>query len=115
VLSNGHAGFGGRSGETHQRKRRQGAPGRPNIAEGKTHKEALRYLAGYNGQLVVTDGQVIVGAMLSQHPAGRTLQSPPAVGGAGGWLAAGLGAAGQAAVAGRAGLPTVLRWRRAWA
>ena len=85
------------------------------IAEGKTHKEALRYLAGYNGQLVVTDGQVIVGAMLSQHPAGRTLQSPPAVGGAGGWLAAGLGAAGQAAVAGRAGLPTVLRWRRAWA
>jgi hypothetical protein len=44
VLSNGHAGFGGRSGETHQRKRRQGAPGRPNIAEGKTHKEALRCL-----------------------------------------------------------------------
>jgi hypothetical protein len=44
VLSNGHAGFGGRSGETHQRKRRQGAPGRPNIAEGKTHKEALRSL-----------------------------------------------------------------------
>jgi hypothetical protein len=85
------------------------------IAEGKTHKEALRYLAGYNGQLVVTDGQVIVGAMLSQHPAGHTLQSPPAVGGAGGWLAAGLGAAGQAAAAGRAGLPTVLRWRRAWA
>jgi hypothetical protein len=44
VLSNGHAGFGGRSGETHQRKRRQGAPGRPNLAEGKTHKEALRAL-----------------------------------------------------------------------
>ena len=44
MLSNGHAGFGGRSGETHQRKRRQGAPGRPNIAEGKTHKEALRAL-----------------------------------------------------------------------
>jgi hypothetical protein len=44
VLSNGHAGFGGRSGETHQRKRRQGAPGRPNLAEGKTPKEALRAL-----------------------------------------------------------------------
>jgi hypothetical protein len=44
VLSNGHAGFGGRSGETHQRKRRQGAPGRPNVTEGKTHKEALRSL-----------------------------------------------------------------------
>jgi hypothetical protein len=45
VPSNGHAGFGGRSGETHQRKRRQGAPGRPNLAEGKTHKEALRATA----------------------------------------------------------------------
>ena len=44
MLSNGHAGFGGRSGETRQRKRRQGAPGRPNIAEGKTPKEALRSL-----------------------------------------------------------------------
>ena len=44
MLSNGHAGFGGRSGETHQRKRRQGAPGRPNPAEGKTPKEALRCL-----------------------------------------------------------------------
>ena len=44
MLSNGHAGFGGRSGETHQRKRRQGAPGRPNLAEGKTPKEALRCL-----------------------------------------------------------------------
>ena len=44
MLSNGHAGFGGRSGETHQRKRRQGAPGRPNRAEGKTGKQALRAL-----------------------------------------------------------------------
>jgi transposase len=44
VLSNGHAGFGGRSGETHQRKRRQGAPGRPNLAAGKTPMEALRSL-----------------------------------------------------------------------
>jgi transposase len=34
------------------------------------------YVAGYNGQLVVTCGQVIVGAMLSQHPAGRTLLHP---------------------------------------
>ena len=32
--------------------------------------------AGYNGQLVVTTGQVIVGAALSQHPAGRTLLHP---------------------------------------
>jgi len=33
-------------------------------------------VAGYNGQLVVTTEQVIVGAMLSQHPAGRTLLHP---------------------------------------
>jgi len=34
------------------------------------------YLAGYNGQLVVTMQQVIVGAMLSQHPVDRTLLHP---------------------------------------
>ena len=34
------------------------------------------YLAGYNGQLVVTGGQVIIGAMLSQHPVDRTLLHP---------------------------------------
>jgi transposase len=34
------------------------------------------YVAGYNGQLVVTADQVIVGAMLAQHPAGRTLLHP---------------------------------------
>jgi hypothetical protein len=34
------------------------------------------HLAGYNGQIVVTDGQVIVGAMLSRHPVGRTLLQP---------------------------------------
>jgi len=38
------------------------------------------YVAGHNGQLVVTTGQVIVGAMLSQHPAGRTLLHPMACG-----------------------------------
>jgi len=31
------------------------------------------YVAGYSGQLVITDGQVIAGAMLSWHPADRTL------------------------------------------
>jgi hypothetical protein len=31
VLSNGHAGFGRRHGETHRRKRRQGAPCRPHM------------------------------------------------------------------------------------
>ena len=34
------------------------------------------YVAGYNGQLAVTAGQVIVGAMLSQHPVDRTLLPP---------------------------------------
>jgi len=33
-------------------------------------------VAGYNGQLVVTGSQVIVGAMLSQHPVDRTLLHP---------------------------------------
>ena len=34
-------------------------------------------VAGYNGQLVVTADQVIVGAMLSQHPVDRTQLHPP--------------------------------------
>jgi hypothetical protein len=34
------------------------------------------YVAGYNGQLVVTAGQVIVGAMPSQQPVDRTLLHP---------------------------------------
>jgi hypothetical protein len=33
-------------------------------------------VAGYNGQAVVTAQQVIVGAMLSQHPVARTLLHP---------------------------------------
>ena len=34
------------------------------------------YVAGYNGQLVVTAQQVIAGAVLSQHPVDRTLLHP---------------------------------------
>ena len=34
------------------------------------------YVAGYNGQAVVTADQVIAGAVLSRHPAGRTLPHP---------------------------------------
>jgi hypothetical protein len=34
------------------------------------------YVAGYSGQLVVTAGQVIAGAMLSRDPVGRTLLPP---------------------------------------
>jgi hypothetical protein len=45
VLGNGHAGFGGRSGETHRWRHRQGAPDRPNRAQGKKHNAALICLA----------------------------------------------------------------------
>jgi hypothetical protein len=34
------------------------------------------YVAAYNGQFVVTAEQVIVGAMLSQHPVDHTLLHP---------------------------------------
>ena len=34
------------------------------------------YTAGYNGQLVVTEDQIIVGALLSQQPVDRTLLHP---------------------------------------
>lgn len=45
MLGNGHAGFGRRSGETHQQQCWQGAPGRPHRAEGKNHKQAVLSLA----------------------------------------------------------------------
>jgi hypothetical protein len=44
VLSNGHAGFGGRPEETDRSKDRHRASGRPNLAEGKTPAEARRAL-----------------------------------------------------------------------
>jgi hypothetical protein len=45
VLSNGHAEFGRRPGETHRWQHRQGAPGRPHRAEGKKHNAALICMA----------------------------------------------------------------------
>jgi transposase len=39
-------------------------------------KNQKGYVAGYNGQIVVTEQQVIVGVMLSQHPVDRTLLHP---------------------------------------
>lgn len=45
MLSNGHAGFGGRSEETGQSKGWHRASGRPNRAEGKKHNAALICLA----------------------------------------------------------------------
>jgi Transposase DDE domain len=45
----------------------------PDVRVMRTKKD---YVCGYNGQLVVTEQQVIVGAMLSQHPVDRTLLHP---------------------------------------
>ena len=45
----------------------------PDVRVMRNHKG---YVAGYNGQIVVTMDQVIVGAMLSQHPVDRTLLHP---------------------------------------
>lgn len=44
MLSNGHAGFGGRPEETDRSKDRHRASGRPNGTAGKTHIEAMRCL-----------------------------------------------------------------------
>jgi len=57
---------GHRAAGEHHRPRRAGD------AQQKGH------VAGYNGQAVVTAEQVIVGAMLSQHPVDRTLLHPQA-------------------------------------
>jgi hypothetical protein len=45
VLSNGHAGFGGRPEETDQPKGWHRASGRPNRAQGKRHSQAVLALA----------------------------------------------------------------------
>jgi len=45
VLSNGHAGFGGRPEETDQPKDWHRASGRPNRLEGKRHGQAVLALA----------------------------------------------------------------------
>ena len=60
------------------RPHRNNTPPRANITDPDVPvmRNQKGYVAGYNGQLVVTTGQVIAGAMLSQHPAGRTLLHP---------------------------------------
>ncbi|WP_189134810.1 hypothetical protein [Wenjunlia tyrosinilytica] len=48
VLGDGHAGFGGRVGETHREQSRQGAPARPGNLCGKVPAEvAPRRLLGH--------------------------------------------------------------------
>ena len=60
------------------RTNRNNTPPRANTTDPDTRvmKNQKGYLAGYNGQAVVTEHQVIVGAMLSQHPVDRTLLHP---------------------------------------
>jgi transposase len=68
---------GRRPGDEPPRANRAGTEPRANITDPDVRVMRNQgYVAGYNGQIVVTAGQVIVGAMLSQHPAGRTLLQP---------------------------------------
>ena len=69
---------GGRRPVDEPRKNRTGTEPRANITDPdvRVMRNQKGYVAGYNGQFVVTAGQVIAGAMLSQHPAGRTLLHP---------------------------------------
>ena len=61
-----------------RRANRAGTEPRANITDPdvRVMRNQKGYVAGYNGQAVVTADQVIVGAMLSQHPVDRTLLHP---------------------------------------
>jgi hypothetical protein len=67
VLGNGHAGFGGRSGETHRWKHRQGTPGRPNRARGAEYNAALRQVA--NRLVGILHGCLKTGALYDEATA----------------------------------------------
>jgi transposase len=60
------------------RTNRNNTPPRANTTDPdvRVMRNQKGYVAGYNGQAVVTADQVIVGAMLSQHPVDRTLLHP---------------------------------------
>jgi zinc-binding alcohol dehydrogenase family protein len=66
---------GHRPGDEPPRPNRNNTEPRANITDPdvRVMRNQKGYVAGYNGQLVVTAQQVIVGAMLSQHPVDRTL------------------------------------------
>src|SRR6266702_2853379 len=64
---------GRRPGDEPRTNRNNTAPqGNVTDPDCRVMKGQKGYVAGYNGQLVVTDSQVIVGVMLSQHPVDRT-------------------------------------------
>jgi hypothetical protein len=69
---------GRRPADEPPRANRAGTEPRANITDPdvRVMRNQKGYVAGYNGQAVVTADQVIAGAMLSQHPAGRTLLHP---------------------------------------
>ena len=69
---------GGRRPGDEPRTNRNNTEPRANITDPdvRVMRNQKGYVAGYNGQLVVTVQQVIVGAMLSQHPVDRTLLHP---------------------------------------
>jgi transposase len=66
---------GGRRPGDEPRTNRNNTEPRANITDPdvRVMRNQKGYVAGYNGQLVVTGQQVIVGAVLSQHPVDRTL------------------------------------------
>jgi transposase len=68
----------GRRPADEPRANRAGTEPRANITDPdvRVMRNQKGYVAGYNGQAVVTAQQVIVGAMLSQHPVDRTLLHP---------------------------------------
>jgi transposase len=68
----------GRRGGDEPRASRAGTEPRASITDPdvRVMRSQKGYVAGYNGQAVVTAGQVIVGAMLSWHPVDRTLLHP---------------------------------------
>src|SRR5436190_7172563 len=69
---------GHRPGDEPPRPNRNNTEPRANITDPdvRVMRNQKGYVAGYNGQLVVTAQQVIVGTMLSQHPVDRTLLHP---------------------------------------
>jgi len=69
---------GHRPGDEPPRPNRNNTEPRANITDPdvRVMRNQKGYVAGYNGQLVVTPDQVIVGAMLCQHPVDRTLLHP---------------------------------------
>src|SRR6266487_2957795 len=69
---------GRRPGAEPPRPNRNNTEPRANITDPdvRVMRNQKGYVAGYNGQLVVTAQQVIVGTMLSQHPVDRTLLHP---------------------------------------